>query len=85
MINRTFVVLAFAMFMAALGLGMVTPILPVHARSLGATGAQVGLTFSAFALTQVFISPWSGRLADRFGRKPFLIVGMLTYAAAAVG
>ncbi len=38
------------MFLATLGLGMATPILSVYAKSLGATGAQVGLTFSAFAL-----------------------------------
>ncbi len=73
------------MFLATLGLGMATPILSVYAKSLGATGAQVGLTFSAFALTQLFISPWSGRIADRFGRKPFLVLGMLTYVITAVG
>lgn len=85
MLSRPFLVLGFAMFCATMGLGMVTPVLPVYAKSLGATGTAIGLTFSAFALTQVFISPFSGRLADRFGRKPFLVGGLLTYMAAAVG
>lgn len=85
MLSRPFLTLGFAMFCATMGLGMVTPVLPVYAKSLGATGTAIGLTFSAFALTQVFISPFSGRLADRFGRKPFLVGGLITYVAAAVG
>lgn len=85
MTSRPFIVLGMSMFLATLGLGMVTPILPVYAKSLGATGAQVGLTFSAFAITQLFISPWSGRIADRFGRKPFLLLGLVTYFVTAIG
>ena len=85
MLSRPFLILAMAIFTATLGIGMVAPILPVYARSLGASGAAVGLTFSAFALTQVFISPFAGRLADRYGRKRFLILGLLSYAAAAIG
>jgi len=84
-LSRPFLVLALAMFSATLGIGMVTPILPVYARSLGASGTAVGLTFSSFALTQVFISPFSGRLADRYGRKPFLVGGLATYVVAALG
>lgn len=85
MLSRPFITLGLAMFTATLGIGMVAPILPVHARALGASGAAIGLTFSAFALTQVFISPFTGRLADRYGRKPFIVAGLLTYATAALG
>jgi MFS family permease len=73
------------MFAATMGIGVVAPVLPVHARSLGATGPQVALTFSAFAATQVLISPFAGRLGDRFGRKPFILLGLATYLVAAIG
>jgi MFS family permease len=83
--SRPFVALAIAIFGATLGLGMVVPVLPLYARDLGATGAQIGLTYSTFAATQLVVSPFAGRLADRFGRRPFLIAGLLAYMAAALG
>lgn len=85
MFSRPFLTLALAMFAATMGIGVVAPVLPVHARSLGATGPQVALTFSAFALTQLFISPFAGRIGDRFGRKPFILLGLATYLVAAIG
>ncbi|MDA0271256.1 MAG: MFS transporter [Chloroflexi bacterium] len=85
MLSRPFLTLGFAMFCATMGLGMVTPVLPVYAKSLGATGTAIGLTFSAFALTQVFISPFAGRMADRWGRKPFLVGGLACYVLTALG
>ena len=85
MFSRPFVALAIAIFGATMGLGMVVPVLPLYARDLGATGAEIGLTYSTFAATQLVISPFAGRLADRFGRRPFLIGGLLAYAAAALG
>ncbi|MDA1004775.1 MAG: MFS transporter [Chloroflexi bacterium] len=85
MLSRTFVTLAVAMFSASMGVGIVAPVLPVRAEQLGASGTEVGLTFSAFALTQLLVSPFAGRLADRYGRKPFILLGILTYVVAALG
>lgn len=85
MLSRPFLTLAVALFAASMGIGMVAPILPVHARALGASGAEVGLTFSAFAATQLLISPFAGRVADRYGRKPFILAGLSTYVIAAIG
>jgi len=85
MVSRTVITLAIAMFSAAFGVGIVAPVLPVRAEELGASGAQVGLTFSAFALTQLFVSPFTGRIADRYGRKQFILIGIATYIIAALG
>jgi DHA1 family multidrug resistance protein-like MFS transporter len=85
MLSRPFIVLAVATFAASMGIGMVAPVLPVHAESLGASGPLVALTFAAFAITQVFISPFAGRIADRYGRKPFIVAGAGTYIAASLG
>ena len=83
--SRAFITLAVAVFSASMGVGMVAPVLPVHAREIGASGAAVGLTFSAFAATQLVVSPFAGRLADRYGRKPFILVGTGSYVVASIG
>ncbi len=85
MLSRPFLIIALSMFTATMGLGMVLPLLPVYAKSFGASGATIGLTVSAFAIPQLLVSPFIGRLADRFGRKPFLLLGAAAYFASAVG
>ena len=82
MASRAFLVLWFAMFVGTAGIGMVSPLLPVFAKDLGATGVWLGLAFSGFALTQGTITPFIGRVSDRLGRKPFIFAGLLVYAAA---
>jgi DHA1 family multidrug resistance protein-like MFS transporter len=83
--SPTVITLAVAMFSATFGVGIVAPVLPVRAEELGASGTEIGLTFSAFALTQIFVSPFTGRLADRYGRKQFILLGIATYIVAAIG
>lgn len=64
---------------------MVSPLLPVYAEELGATGIWIGLTFSVFAITQTIFGPFAGRWSDRYGRKPFIVAGLLIYFVAALG
>lgn len=83
--SRPFIVLAFAVFVATFGLSMVSPVLSSYAEKLGASGVTAGLAFSSFALTMMVVAPFSGRLSDRFGRKPFIVIGLLAYLVAAIG
>ncbi|GBD24400.1 Tetracycline resistance protein, class C [bacterium HR29] len=83
--SRPFVVLYAAVFVATMGISMVSPLLPVYAERLGATGIWIGLTFSIFAVTQTLFGPFAGRWSDRWGRKPFIVAGLLLYFAAALG
>lgn len=85
MLSRPFLIIALSIFTATMGLGMVLPLLPVYAKSFGASGATIGLTMSAFAIPQLVVSPFAGKLADRFGRKPFLLLGAFAYFASAIG
>lgn len=85
MLNRPFVVLYATMFVATLGISMVSPLLPVYAEELGATGIWIGVTFSAFAVAQTVFGPFAGQLSDRHGRRPFIVVGLLIYCGSAVG
>jgi len=59
------------------GFGMVVPILGRYADRFGASGFEVGLLFSSFSIAQFFFAPVLGRLSDRIGRKPVIIISLL--------
>ena len=75
-------VLFTVVFINLVGFGLVVPLLPFFAQSLNAEAWQITLMFSAYSLGQFFAEPFWGRLSDRIGRKPVLLV---TLAANAVG
>ena len=84
-LSRPFIALYIAVFVATMGISMVSPLLPVYADELGADGIWLGLTFSAFAIVQTIAGPITGRLSDRWARKPFIVAGLLVYFIAALG
>ena len=59
-----------------IGFGIVAPILPLYAKRFGATGFVGGLLFSTFSLAQLVCAPLLGRLSDRIGRKPVIIISL---------
>jgi DHA1 family tetracycline resistance protein-like MFS transporter len=65
-----------------LGMSLILPLLPYYAQSLSASALLVGLLGTSNALAQVLSAPLIGRLSDRFGRRPLILVGAL---ATAVG
>jgi DHA1 family tetracycline resistance protein-like MFS transporter len=60
-----------------LGLTIILPLLPFYAEKLGATPAVVGLLVSTYALCQLIAGPILGRMSDRTGRRPLLLVSQL--------
>jgi len=63
-------------------------ILPVFARRLGEFGSGVealGLMTMSFALAQLVAAPFMGSLADRYGRRPLILLSLAAFAAANVG
>lgn len=59
------------------GFGIVVPILGLYADRFGASGFQVGLLFASFSLAQLLFAPLLGRLSDRIGRKPVIIISLV--------
>ena len=74
-------VLFAIVFLNLVGFGLVIPLLPFFGESLGAPTWQVTLMFSAYSLGQFFGEPILGRLSDRIGRKPVLMITLLANAA----
>lgn len=67
-------------FVDMVGLLLVLPLLPYYAKEYDAGGAAVGLLTSVFAAAQLLSAPIWGRLSDRWGRRPIILVGMLASA-----
>jgi DHA1 family multidrug resistance protein-like MFS transporter len=83
--KKAFIVIASTMFISMLGMGLVTPLLPIYADQLGASPFQVGLVQAGFSISNLVALPFIGRLSDRFGRKIFLCTGLTLLALASFG
>lgn len=59
------------------GFGIVVPILGRYAERFGANGLQVGLLFASFSLAQMVFAPVLGRISDRIGRKPVIVLSLV--------
>jgi MFS family permease len=81
---RIFGTLFFSLLATITGVGIVVPLLPVYARHEGAGGLYIGLIFGAFSLSRTFLLPLFGRWSDRKGRKPFILIGLFSYALVSV-
>ena len=71
-------------FVDMVGLLMVIPLLPFYATDLGGGGLMVGVLVSAFSAAQLLSAPLWGRVSDRYGRRPALLVGLFASAIAYV-
>ena len=64
-----------------MGLGIVAPLMPVFAKDLGASGLWLGLMLAAFSISRGIVQPIVGVMSDRYGRKRFIVIGLVIYTA----
>ena len=72
-------VIFITVFIDLVGFGIVIPVLPYYAEGtrFGATPRGVGLLFASYSVMQLIFSPVLGRLSDRYGRRPVLLISLL--------
>src|SRR5213082_1771646 len=82
-------VIFLTVFMDLIGFGIVLPLLPLMNRDLGASGLLIGIIQASFSAMQFLFAPGWGRLSDRIGRRPVLLVSTagaaISYAIFAFG
>jgi DHA1 family tetracycline resistance protein-like MFS transporter len=74
--RASLLVLFLTVFIDLIGFGMVIPFLSFYAREYGASGIEVGLVVGIFSIMQFFFAPVWGRMSDRVGRRPILLVSL---------
>jgi len=68
--------LFLTVFIDLIGFGMVIPFLSFYAREYGASGIAVGAVVGIYSIMQFFFAPVWGRLSDRIGRRPVLLISL---------
>jgi MFS family permease len=85
MIKKVFPILGLCVFSSTLGIGIVSPLLPLYVKDMGATGIWLGIIVAAYFASNSIATPIAGRLSDRRGRKIFLTVGLVAYSLVSLG
>ncbi|HEX2310921.1 MAG TPA: MFS transporter [Vicinamibacterales bacterium] len=75
-------VIFLTVFIDLLGFGIIIPLLPFYAEHFGASALMVGLLSTSFSVAQFLFAPFWGRLSDRIGRRPVILLGLLGSAVS---
>ncbi len=75
-------ILFLTVFVDLLGFGIVIPFLPMFAQRMGIGASAVGPILAVYSLMQLLCAPMLGRVSDRVGRRPIIMLGLLGSAAS---
>ncbi len=75
--NRSLFIVCLIAMVNMLGYGIVFPILYAYSKKFGLSDFQNGLLFALFSICQFISTPIIGRLSDKFGRRPMLLVSII--------
>ena len=67
-------IIFLTVFIDLVGFGIIVPLVPVYSRHFGAQGILIGLIIASYSAMQFIFSPIWGRLSDRYGRRPILLL-----------
>ena len=74
--NRIFWITALIAFINSLSFTILIPIIYLYGKQFGLNNFQTSLLFSTYSIAQFFATPVIGKLSDRLGRKPLLIISL---------
>lgn len=81
-------IIFLSVFIDLIGFGIVLPLLPYYAANFKASGFVIGLILASFSAMQFFFAPAWGRLSDRIGRRPVILISnagsTVSYAVFAI-
>lgn len=75
--DRSLWIIALIALVNMLGYGIVIPLLYGYSKKYGLSDFQNGLLFASFSICQFISTPIIGRLSDKYGRRPLLIVSII--------
>ena len=75
-------IIFLTVFIDLVGFGIVLPLLPIYSDQFGASGVFIGVIMASFSAMQFLFAPAWGRLSDRIGRRPVLLVSTAGAAAS---
>ncbi len=78
-------VIFLTVFLDLLGFGIIIPILQLYAQELHATVPQTGWLMASYSMMQLLFAPVWGRLSDRVGRRPVLLISTFGSCASQLG
>ncbi len=74
--NRNFWIIALISFINSLSFTILIPVLYLYGRQFKLDDFQISFLFAIYSISQFFATPIIGKLSDRFGRKPLLIISL---------
>lgn len=74
--NKPLASIFLIVFINLLGFGLILPLLPYYAESFGASDTMIGILVASYAAAQLVGAPLLGRLSDKFGRRPILLLSL---------
>ncbi len=80
--TRNLWILLAGLVVVMMGYGIAMPVLPFFIENLGGRGIHFGLLIASYGITQLLFAPAWGSLSDRYGRRPFLLLGMVGLGSA---
>ena len=75
--NKPLTAIFLIVFIDLLGFGLILPLLPFYAETFGASDTVIGLLVASYAAAQLIGAPLLGRLSDRYGRRPVLLLSLI--------
>jgi MFS family permease len=80
--NRNLFIIALIAVVNMLGYGIIIPILYAYSKKFGLSDFQNGLLFAIFSVFQFIATPIIGRLSDKYGRRPLLLISIIGTAVS---
>lgn len=75
--KRALFIIFFTVFLDLVGFGIILPLIPYLAREFSASPVEIGWLMATFSIMQFLFAPMWGKLSDRWGRRPIILVSLV--------